>query len=247
MQSGRRRPRTGETRRTRLPLRIDRLPQDVRDAVLFLKNDQGRTWQEIEEISALPPGEGWRDGRAGFVKWEKLDPEVVELFPNRRLPHSNLHRWYDLRVQQVQQELEVRAVQARTIARAFASSVVEGSDAAVLNAARDQIMSVLSEDATARGRMRAAKALIVLAQVMQEARLNEIKERKVATDERRIKLLEEREAALKRKLEAETEKVAKKLDRGQLKREDLAALVQRTFGIAPAGASGAASGAAPHA
>ncbi len=227
-----RRPRTGEKRRTRLPLSIDRLPQETRDAILFLKNAQGRTWQEIEHLSSLPHGDAWTSGRAGFVAWDKLETEVLALFPERRLPHSNLHRWYDLRVSQVQAEVEARAAQARAIAKAFAKSVVDGSDAAVLNAARDQIMGVLSEDATAKGRMNAAKALVALAEVMQEARANAIKERKVATDERKMKILEERERQARERVDKATQQAARK-GSGQFSIDDINLLRERTFGLPP--------------
>jgi len=106
----------------------------------------------------------------------------------------------------------------------------------VLNAARDLILGFVGEDATAKGRLAAASKLIALAEMQQGRRANDIKERKVATDERKLKLLEAREALMRRKLEAEAEKATKKLKRGNLKPEDLADLVQRTFGIAPGAA-----------
>src|ERR1700683_4383997 len=173
------RPRTGEKRRTNLPLKIDRLPIEAREAIQYLKNVRGKTWQEIEEISALPYSEKWAKGSGGFVNWEALPTPVLELFPDMKLPHTNLHRWYDLRVAQVTAETMARAAQAREIAAAFAKSVVANDDEAVLNAARDQIMSVLAEDASPKGRMLAASALIELAEMMQRARENAIKERKV--------------------------------------------------------------------
>lgn len=233
MLKPKRRPRTGEKRRTQLPLKIDRLPVEVRDAIQYLKNTVGKTWDEIEELSALPYCEQWHTKGGGFVNWESLSTAVLELFPAMRLPHSNLHRWYDLRVSQVQADIEIRSAQARTIAKAFAKSIVEGSDEAVLNAARDQIMSVLSEDATAKGRLAAAKSLIVLADVMQEARLNTIKERKVVVDERKIAAYEQREALMRRKLESETERAATKLRKGELTIADINRLRERTFGLPP--------------
>jgi hypothetical protein len=227
------RPRTGEKRRTQQPLKIDRLPIEVRDAVQYLKNVEGKTWQEIEELSSLPYNENWKTKRGGFVNWDALPTSTLELFPELRLPHSNLHRWYDLRVSQVVEEVQKRAVIARELAESFAKSIVAGDDTAVLNAARDQLMSVLAEDSSPKARISATKGLIALAETMQQARANTIRERKVATDERKIKVLEDREALTRRKLEAEAAKATKKLERGQLKPQDLAALVQRTFGIAP--------------
>jgi hypothetical protein len=226
-------PRTGERRKAQQPLKIDRLPMEVREAIQFLKNKVGKTWLEIEELSALPYSDKWSEGRGGFVHWEGLPLEILELFPDMRLPHSNLHRWYDLRVMQVQEDVARRSEQARVIARAFSKSIVKDGDSAVLNAARDQIMSVLSEDSTEAGRMKAAKALIVLAEVMQEARLNSIKERQVQVDERKIHILEERERIARQKLEAATQDAAKKVGTGQFTIEDINNIRSITFGLPP--------------
>jgi hypothetical protein len=242
------RARTGDRRQRQQPLKIDKLPLSVRDAIQSLKNGRGKTWQEIEEISALPFDERWADevkrykATGGFVNWDAIDAATRRLFPGRRLPHSNLHRWYDIRVAQVTEETLARSEQARTIAEAFAKSVVDKDDLAVLNAARDQIMSVLAEDASPKGRMAAAGALIALAEMMQEARANTIKERKVAIDERKIKAVEAREALLRGKLEAEAEKLKKKAVKGQVTAEDLARLTERTFGFRAKPAEGAAHG-----
>lgn len=232
-KQSKRRPKTGEKRAVRQPLKIDRLPVEIRDAIQYLKNVRGKTWMEIEELSSLAYNEKWAKDGGGFVNWETLPLDVLELFPDMRLPHTNLHRWYDLRVSQVIAETIARSAQAREIATAFAESVVDGSDEAVLNAARDQIMSVLAEDATPKGRMSAAKALIALAAMLQEARLNSIKERQVAVDERKIKALEAREALTRRKLEAETERAAKKMASGQFTLDDINLIRERTFGLPP--------------
>src|SRR4051812_2058830 len=102
------RPLTGEKRETRQPLNIDRLPVETREEIQTLRA-KGKTWEEIEEMSAK------------FVKWEELPPDVAVLFDRRRLPKTTLHRWYDLRVEQVHQETMVRAESARRFAEAFAS------------------------------------------------------------------------------------------------------------------------------
>jgi hypothetical protein len=228
-----RRPRTGEQRRTQQPLKIDRLPVEVRDAIQYLKNSAGKTWEEIEELSALPYDEKWQSKGGGFVNWDALPTPVLELFPEMRLPHSNLHRWYDLRVRQVMADVQRRSVQARELAAAFAKSVVDGEDAAVLNAARDQLMSLLAEDASPKARINATKGLIALAEMLQERRLNDIKERKVAVDERRLVQLEKDAELKRRRLETETEKVAAKLKKGELTVADINRLRERVFGLPP--------------
>jgi hypothetical protein len=227
------RPRTGDKRRAQQPLKIDRLPADVREAIQYLKNTRGKTWQEIEEQSALPYSQKWATDFGGFVNWEALPLDVLELYPDMKLPHTNLHRWYDLRISQVQAEVQARSVQARVIAKAFAKSVVTGGDSAVLNAARDQIMSILSEDASEKGRMSAAKALIVLAEVMQEARLNDIKERQVKVDERKIEIVEAREKIARQRLEDETQRAAAKVADGQFNIDDINRIRSQVFGMPP--------------
>ncbi len=107
-------PKTGQPRLWNQPLKIDRLPPSVHEAIITLRNKAGKTWPEIEELSALPADKG------GFVEWENLPTPVLELFPEMRLPHSNLHRWYDIRVDQVQKQVMEYSAKAREIAQAFA-------------------------------------------------------------------------------------------------------------------------------
>jgi hypothetical protein len=229
---GKPRPRTGEKRAVRQPLKIDRLPIEVRDAILQLR-DRGKPWAEIEEISALKYSKDWASGRGGFVNWEELSPAVAALFSVRKLPKSNLQRWYDIRVSQVMAETMARSAQARELAAAFAKSVVAGEDKAVLNAARDQLMSLLAEDTTPKARAVAARGLIALAEMQQGSRANDIKERKVAVDERRLVQLEKDADLKRRRMEAETTKAAKKVQSGQFSLDDINLLRERTFGLPP--------------
>src|SRR5882672_10887283 len=118
------RPKTGDKRRVNQPLKIDRLPVEVREAIKYLKN-VGKTWQEIEELSSLPFNKKWAIADGGFVNWDDLPTSVLELFPEMRLPHTNLHRWFDLRVEQITAEVMARSAQAREIATSFAKSIVK--------------------------------------------------------------------------------------------------------------------------
>lgn len=93
------RPKTGVARKTRQPLKMDRLPKSVRDAIVYLRG-QGKIWNHIEQQSARPFSPAWATDGGGFVDWESLPQDLIYLFPRRRLPHSNMHRWYDLRVDQ---------------------------------------------------------------------------------------------------------------------------------------------------
>jgi hypothetical protein len=125
-----------------------------------------------------------------------------------------------------------RAEQARSIAKAFAAAGLDKSNEAVMNAARDIIFGLLQAQDTGSQKY-AAKALLALAEVVQQSRSNDIRERQVAVDERKIKALEAREELTRRKLEAETQKVAKKLHKGELTVEDLNRLRARVFALPP--------------
>ncbi len=220
------RPRTGEKRKTQQPLKIDRLPPAVHDVILTLRNKLGKTWQEIEEISAQPMGEK----SPGFVDWENLPTATLELFPNMRIPHSNLQRWYDLRVSQVQKDTLHTATKAREIAQAFAKAGVVSDDEAVINASRDTLFGILSEDPSLKGRANIAKGLIQLGDLMQKARTNRIRERKVTVDEGTLQMkLDE--------MQRRAEKLIKAVEKGepgtpvQLTREQLIAQVRGIYGI----------------
>ena len=223
------RPRTGERRQVNQPLKIDKLPPEVHDRILVLRNRANKTWEDIEAISAQPFDV---KKQTGLVNWAELPPEVRKLFPKKYLPHSSLHRWFDLRVSQVRRDVEQRSIIARQLAESFAKSVVSGGNDGVVNAARDQLMSLLSEDITPKGRMNAAKGLIALAEILQAARANDIKERKVDVDSRKIKLLEERERRTREALDQATQQAAKK-GTGQFSIDDINLLRERTFGLPP--------------
>ena len=138
-------PRTGESRQRRRALSIDLLPMDVLEAIKLLRSQNGFTWREIERLSSLPYSPKWRAelGTHGFIDWDELPPAVVKAFPKLRLPHSNLHRWYDLQVEQKQKEALVRAEQSRVIAQAFAEAGIDKMDDAVMNALRDLVFGMM--------------------------------------------------------------------------------------------------------
>jgi len=215
----------------RQPLKIDLLPESVRDAIKSLY-DRGRTWKEIEEKSALPYNAKWESEDGGFVDWDKLDLKVLEQFPEMKLPKSTLQRWYDLRVRQARALVMAESARAHEWATAFAGKNLPGANAAIVNALRDMVFSLMRNVGT-KDKDKFIAGLQDLSLAITRIQRTEIMERRVSVEERQVKALEEREAMQRRKLEAETEKATKKLKRGELKPEHLAELVQRTFGIAP--------------
>src|SRR3954468_20228823 len=131
--TSRARPGVGDTRKTRQPLKIDKLPKEWRDQIQKYRA-QGSTWSEIEELSR------------GF-EWDTLETKVLEHFPDLKVPVSNLVRWYDLRVEQVNREILARSEQARELAQAIAGAGLKGAatDEAVTNALRDMIFAEMQK------------------------------------------------------------------------------------------------------
>jgi hypothetical protein len=136
------RPKTGEKRKTHLPLKIDLLPESARSAIQTLY-DRGRTWMEIEEQSARPYSAKWAEDGGGFVEWESLDLKVLERFPDMKLSKSTLHLWFDLRVSQVRDQMLAESAKAREFAAALAKGNLPETNAAVLNALRDLVFNVM--------------------------------------------------------------------------------------------------------
>src|SRR5260370_40653547 len=99
----RERPKTGEPRQTRQPFAIDKLPSAWRDRIIALRA-RWLTWEQIEQESTT-----W--------EWDKLDEELaLSHFADKRIPHSTLHRWYDVQVAQKLEEIEEERVASREIA-----------------------------------------------------------------------------------------------------------------------------------
>jgi len=142
------RAKTGDRRKRNQPLNIDRLPIEIREAIQYLKNMKGKTWQQIEELSALPYDKDWRAKEAGFIDWSTVATDVLELFPSLRLPHANLHRWYDLRVDQVRGQILKENDRVASFVEALASKTISNGNAAVINTMRDQVFALIDSVGT---------------------------------------------------------------------------------------------------
>jgi hypothetical protein len=137
------RPRIGERRQKNQPLKIARLPATVHDAILHLRNIEGLTWAQIEEQSNRAYSKDWKQDHGGFVDWSTLEMKVLELFPDLRIPQTNLARWYDLRVAQVRNQALKESARAREFAAAFASANLADGNSSVINALRDQVFDLI--------------------------------------------------------------------------------------------------------
>ena len=94
------------------PLKIDRLPAEVRVAIRLLRDWQ-YSWQGIGELSALPFNPKWKSECGGFVDWNRLPVVLQKLFPNRRLPYMTLRKWFILRVLHLASETGRRPMELR--------------------------------------------------------------------------------------------------------------------------------------
>jgi hypothetical protein len=164
--------------------------------------DRSRTWKEIEEQSALPYSAKWASDGGGFIDWEALELRVLEQFPGMRLAKSTLQRWFDLRVAQARKEVLRESAQAREFAKAFAGNDLFNSNSAVINALRDQVFNLIQSA------------------------------KRVDVDQRKIKILEDREKKARENLDQATQQAAKK-GGGQFSIEDINLLRERTFGLPP--------------
>jgi hypothetical protein len=224
------RPKTGEQRKTHLPLKIDLLPQSAREAIETLY-DRGRTWLEISEQSGKPYSEKWREDGGGFINWEALDLAILEQFPEMKLPKSSLHRWFDLRVSQARKRVLTESAQAREFAAAFVGGDLLNSNSAVINALRDQVFNLIQSAGTG-DKVMFAKGLKDLTLAMSRMQRVELQAKRVEVDQRKIAILEEREKKAREAVDQLTQRAAKS-GTSQFPIEEMNLLRERTFGLPP--------------
>lgn len=223
------RPKTGEERKTHQPLKIDLLPQSVREAIEKLYD--GHTWLEISEQSAKPYSAKWQEDGGGFIDWEKLELRVLEQFPEMKLAKSTLHKWFDLRVSQARKRVLAESAQAREFAAAFAGNDLLNSNSAVINALRDQVFNLI-QSAGVGDKALFAKGLKDLTLAMSRMQRVELAAKRVEVDQRKITILEAREKKAREQLDQATQRAAKS-GTGQFSIEDINLLRERTFGLPP--------------
>jgi hypothetical protein len=205
------RPRTGEARKVRQPFAIDKLPSAWRDRIIALRA-KWLTWEQIEQESTT-----W--------EWEKLDEELaLSHFADKRIPHSTLHRWYDVQVSQKLEEIEAERAASLAVAAKFAGSGYKDLDESVKNALADVVFAH-AKDSDAPAAFH--KALAELAWILARNRQLDIAKQKV--DVERMKVEE-----ILRRAEKATNDAAKKIGKGgKLTIDDINRLRERTFGLPP--------------
>jgi hypothetical protein len=191
------RPRTGEPREVRQPLKIDKLPEDLHKEILELRSKEGLTWLAIEERSPRLDG------------WEKASAAQLAIFPGRRIPHSNLHRWFDLRIEQIQRQVLADTERAREFAAAFAGRSQEGLDKAVLNALRDQVFSLM-QAVDSGSQLQFTKALMALGELITKFEKVAVQKQKAETEGKRVDIALEQLQLMKRKVGSLKDDLTKK-------------------------------------
>jgi hypothetical protein len=168
------RRKIGEKPQVRQPVKIDKLPTDFHQRIQE-KRSAGWTWAEIESDSQT-----WND------LWKKVDAKTAALFPGEKLPHSNLSRWYDLRVEQVKQEVMAKAQRAREFAEAFASRGFKDLPEAVRAALADTIFGLM-EDPSKKQDAELRYNLIELGKLLAKERKLDIDEKKVEIEQKKLR------------------------------------------------------------
>jgi len=202
----------------RQPLKMDKLPTELLDRVMK-ERAAGRTWLEIEEMSPR------------FEEWDKYTkPEIRAEFPGLKLPHTNLSRWYDLRVEQVKKEVLASQARAREIAALFAGKSMKDLPDTVRTAISDQLFGMM-QSADEKSRHKVVAGMLALGELMAQQRKLELQERKQQTDEKELELKIEavraRVAALKKDVEGSGKKK-------QLSPEELKQRVDEIYGLSAA-------------
>jgi hypothetical protein len=214
-----RKPRRGEPRTTRQPFSIDRLPEGWQQRIIS-RRAAFRTWEQIEEESCSWP-------------WEKLPSELRAKFPGSRLPHSNMARWYDVRVEQVTREAMAEAEASRRIAAAFAGKDFAGLEESVKNALADQVFTLM-RSADAKDRAKFAGALTRLGLVLSELKRADAASAKVKLGQETLDLERKKFEQAKARLENVTSDAAAKLGTGkELTLADINRIRQRALGLPP--------------
>jgi hypothetical protein len=191
-----RRPRTGERRKTRQPFAIDSLAPEVRDEILKARAG-GATWEETAE-------------RASKVAGSSIAVSVA-------------HRWYDVRVEQVQKEVMAQSERAREIAAAFAGKGFKDLPEATVNALSAQVFTLMESKGGAEFEASLGKLAMVLSKLIT-----------AQAKQKQVELAEKKFKDLTVNAEKTTNEAAAKLGKGKpVTLEDINRLRERTFGLPP--------------
>jgi hypothetical protein len=195
------RPKIGEPRKTRQPLKVDLLPLEWRDQLLRWHNVEGRSWKDVEELSRKLP-------------WKALDAGARGKFPDERIPETTLLRWYDITWRQKQQRSEELAAQTEQIIGAFAARGYKDLPAGVRNALTEQVFR-LSKAAGEKDSEAFTKQLGELFFLLVQERKVDVQKEKIEIERDKLRKMTSKVADLKRetsKKKLEPAELQKRLD-----------------------------------
>lgn len=218
---GYRRPRAGERRKADQPFKVDRLPLAVRDQIEDLRAKEGRSFGEIEELSAK------------FVPWEELAPTVRLLFPKQVISERRLRSWYTVRVKQRLDESRERSEASHAFAAALLETEYKDLPQSVMNALADRVFEVtqMARKGDFKGEI---QALHALALAVSKLRRTAVHEKRIELEEQHQQLERDKFEQARKNLEQETDRVSQKLQQGKpVTAEDIARIRRRTFGEPP--------------
>jgi hypothetical protein len=197
------RPRTGDKRETRQPLRIDGLSQKVRDEILKARAE-GATWTETAE-------------RASKEAAESLAVSVV-------------HRWYDIRVEQVQREVLEQAERSRALAQVFASKGFKDLPEAAVNALSAEVFGIMEAGTAAEREKGLGNLVFVLSKLITA----QAKQQQVEIEKEKVQLAKKKFDELRARGEKATNEAAAKIGKGKpLTIEDINRIRERALGLPP--------------
>ena len=220
----RRHPRKGVKRRTRRTFSIEKLPA---------------AWQEwIQQERAIPNVTAWEtieERSATALPWDELPKETLRLFPRRRLPATNMWRWYDVACLQVQRENAIE----RELSIISANSLLKGKHGykdlpeSVRTQLADQVFQV--NRAARKGDQSEFQArLIDLGNLLARFERNKIARLRAESESKRVDELVRDAEAKRQKFDKASNEAARKIRKGgKLTVEDINRIREQTFGLPP--------------
>jgi hypothetical protein len=202
-KKGYRWPRIGEKRRSRQPFLIDSMSEAVR-LEIQKRRAAGDTWQEVSEAS--------------------------KQFAGRVLPISMLHRWYAVRVEQVNREVMEIDRQSRKFAALFKD--FKDLPEATINALASQAFNVMNRRGADGFEAALSNLGVVLAKMMSAKAAAD----RVRLERERLDLEHKRFEELKKRADKATIEAAVRLGKSgdrSLTIDEINRLRERTFGLPP--------------
>jgi len=165
-----RRPRTGEQRRTRQPLKIDRLPAEWKEQIAgWLR---AHSVDEVIELTKSLP-------------WDKADARIRQLFPKRYVPEGNLYRYRDLRLDQADRRIDERMKVTQRIVKKWSEIGLKNLPEAVKNKLADLAFEI--EQYSSEGNEKGVeKSLVELGWLLSDLRKSEVAAAKLELEKEKL-------------------------------------------------------------